>query len=52
MAFAFMVGCATVVLVTAIYNNTPISASAGKDYQFSLGHQQSCHENVSDNFDK
>lgn len=47
-----MAGCATVVLVTAMLTNTPVSGSAGKDYHFNLGNQKSCQENVSDNFDK
>lgn len=45
MALIFMAGCATVVLVTAMLTNTPVSGSAGKDYHFNLGNQKSCQEN-------
>lgn len=38
MALTFTEGCAVVAIVMVIY--------------FSLGNQNSCHENVSDNFDK
>lgn len=52
MGLIFLAGFATVILVTAMLTDTPMSGSAGKDYHFNLGNQKSCHENVSDNFDK
>lgn len=52
MALAFTAGCVAAVLLSAIYKETPISASAGKDYHFSLGNQNSCPEKVSDIFDQ
>lgn len=44
MAFAFMVGCATVVVVSAIWKETPLSVSIGKEFHFSTGNQNTCPE--------
>lgn len=52
MALTFMAACATVVLVAAIFRETPISATAGKEFHFRLGNQNKCPERVSDNFHK
>lgn len=51
MALAFTAGCVAVVLLSAIYKETPISASDGKGSYFRLGNQNSCPEKVSDIFD-
>lgn len=48
---AFIVGCATLVLVTAILKETPVSVSIGKEFHFSAGNQDTCPEQVSDNFE-
>lgn len=48
---AFTAGCVAAVLVSAIYKETPISASDGKGFHFRLGNQNSCPEKVSDIFD-
>lgn len=45
MGLIFLAGFATVILVTAMLTDTPMSGSAGKDYHFNLGNQKSCHEN-------
>lgn len=41
---AFIVGCATLVLVTAILKETPVSVSIGKEFHFSAGNQDTCPE--------
>lgn len=41
---AFTAGCVAAVLVSAIYKETPISASDGKGFHFRLGNQNSCPE--------
>lgn len=48
---AFIVGCATLVLVTAILKETPVSVSIGKEFHFSTGNQDTCPEQESDNFE-
>lgn len=49
---AFTASCVAVVLVSAIYKETPISAASdGKGFYFRLGNQNSCPEKVSDIFD-
>lgn len=46
MGLIILAGFATVILVTAMLTDTPMSGSAGKDYHFNLGNQKSCHENI------